>query len=144
MLLSIHKTHRFRSSCTCTKCADSDHPVHAQSVPLLFIDTFCSNHWFCWQTAKAQIRLRICPVWSGSSLFAYTQRHIFTWHNPNAIYRCKQIRQMSRALSPHWSHLFSNLEFRLGELYVPGFSSGPTMKMVCCCITRWMINQKSK
>ena len=60
---------------------------HAQNAPihiilhmrkvlsghLLSTEIFCSIKWFSLQTAKAQIRLRGCAVWSGPLLSAYTK-----------------------------------------------------------------------
>ena len=49
------------------------------SGQVLSIETFYSIQWFCLRTAKALIRLRGCAGWSGPSLSAYVQRHVFAW-----------------------------------------------------------------
>ena len=49
--------------------------------PMLSIDTFYNIQWFWLWTAKAQISLRICAVWSGPLLSTLTRRYIFAWHS---------------------------------------------------------------
>ena len=43
---------------------------------------FYTFQWFCKRTVKAQISLHRCAGWSGPSLSAHAQRHVFTWHSP--------------------------------------------------------------
>ena len=52
------------------------------SEPLLSIHTFCSIQWFCSQTVKALIRMRIRAVWSGPSLSAHAWRRVFCLMQP--------------------------------------------------------------
>ena len=72
----------------CVKCADPDHPAHAQSIIRAFALHLyiCSIRWFCLRTAKAQIKLRGRAVWSGPSLSAYARRHVFEWRGQLCLY----------------------------------------------------------
>ena len=69
---------------TCAICADSDslRACAKSSGYLLSTDTFYKVQRFCWQIAKALIRLRECAGWSGPSQSAHARRHIFAWHGP--------------------------------------------------------------
>ena len=85
----------------CAKCADSYHLAHAQSIiwPLPSIHTFCSILRFCKRAVNALIRLRRCAGWSGPSLYAYAERHVFAWRGPYNVWRLQIVPANYVALS---------------------------------------------
>ena len=72
---------------TCAECTFRFIPRMRKTLSghLLSIDTFYSGQWYCKRTANALIRLRGCAGWSGLSLFAYAQRHVFAWRGPHNV-----------------------------------------------------------
>ena len=75
----------------CAKCADSDHPAHAQSFirALLCIETFYSIQLFRLCTADAQADLGLCCTHMPEDTFSHGAAHM-----SHANYHCRTCREL--------------------------------------------------